>query len=378
MQKRLLFFTSLFFLLAAFPALGIGLSPATINIPYAPGAAEEFSFFVLNTRGDEIQANIYASGEYASFITFFEMIVRIEGGQMREIFATARFPDTPLTPGPQHVKIGVIEESLDTSQVQGVIPKVGVETKVKFDVPYPGKYIQFRLEVSPVNTGERLPVALFIKSYGREVIEHLRGTITLGTQERAYETIPVSLASILPHEERTFSTSVATDIFPPGDYFASGTFTYDGLQGFAETDFRIGTLYVNLTNYTRIFERGTVAPLDLHIASRWNKNIDDVYATIDIMQDGRGVAQLRTPSVSLGLWETAMLKTYWDTGGRSKGDYQARITLNYAQTSSTFDGTFIVYEKIKIDTTYILIGIIAFIVIVDALWFLRKRKSRSS
>ncbi len=374
MQKRLVFFCSLFFLVAIPAVFAIGLSPSPIHIEYQPGKEEEFTFSIMNNQGNEVYAHLYASGEYASLLTFKETIIKIPAYQAYEVKAKIRFPEAILTPGPQHIKIGVIEEPADNIQAQGVIPKAGVETKLKFAVPYPGKYLQLRLEVPSVNAGERLPVQLFIKSYGKETVERLSGSIALEAAQQVLKTIPVSLHEILPDEERSFQDFVKTEDMPAGDYMATGIFAYDRFQGFASTDFRIGTLYVNLTNFTKTFERDTVAQLDLHIASRWNENIDDVYATIEIMQDGRGVASMQTPGVSLNPWQTAILRTYWDTNGIAQGNYQARITLHYAQTSSVFDGDLVVYAKIKVNTTYILIGIIAFIILVDVIWLLRKKK----
>lgn len=375
MQKRLFFFLSLLFVLFAYPVISIGLSPATTHVAYVPGSSETFSFYILNTRGEDIDAHLYATGEYASLITFPEKVVTIPKDQTREVQATITFPESILTPGPQHIKIGVIENPIEERATQGVVPKVGVEMKVKFDIPYPGKYLQFRLEVPLINTGEKLPVYLHLKSFGKEVVEHMTGTITLSTTEKDYYALPVSLEKIQPEEERLINNLLPTNDFPPGDYQATGTFTYDGLAGFAETDFRIGSLFVNLTNMTLTFERGTIAPVELHIASRWNKNIDDVYATIDISQNNKLVTSLKTPSISLSPWETSILRAYWDTHERERGNYDTTITLHYTGTTTTFQKTFTVYETLKISTTPILIGIIIFIILVDLLWLLRKKKS---
>jgi len=321
-----------------------------------------------------MDASLYTDGEYATFITFKEPVVRVAPWQNKEVAASITFPSTLLEPGPHHVKIGAVENPANRV-TQGIAPRVGIEMKIKFDIPYPGKYARFQLDIPYINTGEKLPVTLTTKSLGKETINTIQGTITISNDEKIQSILPVTINSVQSEEEKSYHQVLTTENLLPGDYHAQASLTYDGIYGEANTDFRIGSRYVNVTNYTKTFEQGKIGEMIIAIAGRWNGNIDDVYATIDVAQEGRGITTLKTPSISLGPWESSILRTYIETATLTPGYYDIVITLHYLGGSTVEKGQILIYKKIHINTTYILIVAIALIVIIDILWLLRKRKS---
>ncbi|MDO8556681.1 MAG: hypothetical protein Q7R96_05935 [Nanoarchaeota archaeon] len=373
MKKRAVIFILL--ALALLPTVqAIGLSPSTLTLLYQPGTQQPFTFYAMNNIGAPINAHFYIEGVYKQYITLKEEVVAIEPGQMREIQGMITFPEKPLEPGQQHIKIGVIEEPLNKGEVQGVIAKAGVEMRVRFDVPYPGKYTTLRLEIPPINAGEKLPITVYLKNLGKETINELTGTIHLETEGNIIKTLPFSYTNFLTGTEKTYSTTQPTNDFKPGDYQATVLIDYDGTKALATTDFKLGTLFVNLTNYTRIHQQGSISPITLDIQSRWNKNIDDIYAIISITDQGRELAHLQTPSISLIPWDQGVIRAYWDVTNTPPGDYTGIITLHYAGTQHDYPALFTVYKKLTIPTNYLLIGIIALIILIDILWLLFRKK----
>ncbi len=371
MKKRYLL---LVLLLLNLPStIAVGLSPVSVNVDYEIGTTKEFTFYLLNNLGVDIDANFYTDGQYTDFITFKEPIVRVPPSQTKEVHATITFPQKPLPPGQHHIKIGVIENPINRA-TQGITPRVGVEMKIKFDIPYPGKYLSLNLEIPNINTGEKLPINLYTKSLGKQTIDYVTGTITLTSGTTTIKELPITLHTINPEEEKTYSITLPPESLPPGDYQAAASIIYDTTYGEASTNFRIGSLYINITNYTQKFQQGKIEEMAITIASRWNKNIDDVYATIDINKEGRTVLSLKTPSISLRPWEESILRAYLDTTSLATGTYDTTITLHYLTSTTIQQTQILIYKEIHINTNYLLIGIILLILLIDILWLIKRKK----
>ena len=257
----------------------IGLSPTSIFINYEPGVTKTFNFFIVNNLGVDMDASLYTDGEYATFITFKEPVVRVAPWQNKEVAASITFPSTLLEPGPHHVKIGAVENPANRV-TQGIAPRVGIEMKIKFDIPYPGKYARFQLDIPYINTGEKLPVTLTTKSLGKETINTIQGTITISNDEKIQSILPVIINSVQSEEEKSYHQVLTTENLLPGDYHAQASLTYDGIYGEANTDFRIGSRYVNVTNYTKTFEQGKIGEMIIAIAGKLNNNINYIFSTI--------------------------------------------------------------------------------------------------
>ncbi|MEK6904235.1 MAG: hypothetical protein AABW87_01440 [Nanoarchaeota archaeon] len=376
MKKGCVLWFFVFVLLLAPSVSSIGLSPSKMFVEYSQSREEIFSIYVMNNGDTAIDAHLYADGRYEDLIELPFEIIRLGIGEVREMKIKISFYKGVIEPGEQHVKIGVIAEpvGLGVSQT-GIVPKTAVEMKVKFDVPYPGKYASLLLAIPDINAGEDLPVSLKLRNLGKETISNVKGEIFLEEDENLAGKIEFGMRNILPKTDAEYGTVVNTTGFKPGNYKGIAIVDYDSLKAASEVDFRIGSLFVNLTNHSKYFEKDSITPFDLHIQNRWNGKIDNVNADIIISREGNQVVSMKTPSINLNPWEASILRTYWDTHGLEKGEYDALVKINHLGSSSDYNLKVYIYEKIKIDITYILIGIIILIILVDILWLWRRRKS---
>ena len=376
MKKGCVLWFFVFVLLLAPSVSSIGLSPSKMFVEYSQSREEIFSVYVMNNGDTAIDAHLYADGRYEDLIELPFEIIRLGIGEVREVKIKISFYKEVIEPGEQHVKIGVIAEPIGLGVSQtGIVPKTAVEMKVKFDVPYPGKYVSLLLAIPDINAGEDLPVSLKLRNLGKETINNVKGEIFLEEDENLAGKIEFGMRNILPKTDAEYGTVVNTTGFKPGNYKGIAIVDYDGLKAASEVDFRIGSLFVNLTNHSKYFEKDSITPFDLHIQNRWNGKIDNVNADIIISREGNQVVSMKTPSINLNPWEASILRTYWDTHGLEKGEYDALVKINHLGSSSDYSLKVYIYEKIKIDITYILIGIIILIILVDILWLWRRRKS---
>jgi len=354
----------------------IGLSPSSLFVDYIPGGENRFSVYIVNNIGEDINARIYTVGNYKDLVEVSTNLMVIKAGEMGELKATLRFPlSAQIEPGEQHVRIGVIEDPILAGTARtGVVAKVGVEMKVRFIVPFPGKYAKLTMEVSDINLDEELPVKLKLRNLGRETINFVDGQVELSEDGKIVKNVKFDMNNILSKQNGERELSINTTGFRPGNYQAIGIADYDGIKATAETIFRIGSLFINLTNYSKSFEKDKVVPFDLHIQNRWNDMINDVHAEITITKEGQQVASLKTPSISLNPWEHSILRTFWDTNNIERGEYDAFISIKHLDSSSDSNVKIHVYEKIKIELTYILIGVIILIILVDIIWLVSRKK----
>lgn len=378
MKKGCLLLTIIAFIFAVQNVLAIGLSPNVVNVDYSPGERKEFSIYIINNYGGDIDAHLYKDGIYKDLIELPKEVIRIKGGDVHEIKIKVRFPDEGIEPGDQHATIGVIEELVDMKNkaVSGVIAKAGVEVKVKFRVSFPGKYARIVLQVPNVNVGDKLPVGLKLENLGSETINHAFGSVELLQDGKAAENIEFKLSNILPGRDSEYKTRVGTVFFKPGDYKAKAVVFYDSIKAEAETDFRIGRLYINLTNYSRDFQKGKVSPFDIHIENLWNNNIDDVYADIIISDEWGQVQYLKTPVISTKSWEKSILRTYWDTTYVERGEYNADVSIKYMNQSTDRNVKIYVYDRLTLNLTNILIVLIILIIIIDIIWIARRKRGK--
>ena len=177
----------------------------------------------------------------------------------------------------------------------------------------------------------------------------------------------------------TLIVKLDTNDIPSGDYQAIVIVDYDGFKATEQENFRLGDLYVNLTNYTKEFEFNKINRWDIFIESRWNKQITNLYAEVKILQNGQEIdISTKTPTISLEPWETTRLNAFWDTTGFAPGEYGAKLILHYNDKvqenpiniqvvkSGAFIQLPLFVDKIGLKT--LLLAIIVIILILDVVW----------
>jgi len=129
--------------------------------------------------------------------------------------------------------------------------------------------------------------------------------------------------------EKEFRKTIDKNNFKPGTYNATVTLTYDVGIISVEKEFRIGTSFFDIINWTSEFKPGKINNFDIEIESFWNSMVDYIYAEVNVSKNEGQIDFFKTPSVSLEPWKRTILKGFFNAEGVSSGNYRANITLFY-------------------------------------------------
>ena len=137
--------------------------------------------------------------------------------------------------------------------------------------------------------------------------------------------------------------------------------------------FNVGDVLIEIINLeTNKFSPGEIAKFTLEVESKWNKQIDDVYAVIEVFDlDGNSMGSAESKKISVSEWGKEKIDIFWDSTGITPGMYEVKAILYYADKTS--EKTFDIEVKKK---GYVKIIVVVGAVILLIMYLIRARHSR--
>ena len=349
----------------------IRISPDSVRVEFEPNREQSFLFRV----GGAQKIELYKKGDLADYVSFNQTI--LEDGNY--FIVTVKLPSHIDTPGDNLVFIGAREFTETGGTVGGV---AAIQTPVVIRVPYPGVYPSMDLSVPDASIDETIAITIRINNLGTDDIKKAKAYIDIFdsdnilTKELNTDEQPVKSKS-----DTTLTALLNTSGMKASTYRAVANVTYDVNYSILEKNFKVGVLSLSILNYTKEFLKDKIGKFEIEIQSKWNIKIDGVYAEINIFNNTRTIDILKTPTASIEPWQKSKLSTFWDTTELAEGNYNVKITVYYAGTSSTLDSEIIILKPKEsfiskyVNTTTILIALVMLLIIFNIiiLWK-RKRK----
>ncbi len=362
MRKEVVLVITVFMLIYALHSVraALSVSPAVFEINYEPGYE---GFFRLYAEDDdpEKKLEIYAIEDFAEYVTF-DKTEMTGGGGFR---AYLSLPAETELKGKRRLLIGVREKP-DDKTTSMVSTLVAIQIPIYVNVPYPGKYAKAGVSVPDVNEKEPIILHASIENLGNEEIDVNMNVETFSGSNNV-EKLFLGEKHLEVHEVYTFEKRLDNKIYVPGFYKAVASADYGGEDvATAETEFRVGRLFVNLTNYTKRFLVNKVNRFNIEATSLWNNNIDAIYGSIEIYdKKGNLKDTLKTPMGEVGPWRETNLVAFFDTTDYELGFYDAEITLHYYNATTVKSVEIEVYkEQNKALMFIVLVAVISFAVIL--------------
>jgi len=298
----------------------VGVSPGIYEVNFEPGLKESYVFSYKFDEG--VNAEVYAEGDLAEYVTLSTDSL-VGGGA---VIATVELPGYIEEPGDHKIFIGAMQKA-DT--LGGSIGMVGnVRGVILVKVPYPGKYALIsEFYATNANQGEPVNFTLHVNSLGQEGITVTALVEIFDESNSSLEIVNLGSSYLEPKENKIFFKQFQTTNSKAGDYRARAIVKYDAGEITKERMFRLGTLYVGISNYTREFTKEKINKFEVEIESFWNNQLNDVYADVNII--GYDIEFL-TPSLDLTPWQKTRLSGFFDTSGIKEDNFQANITVHYA------------------------------------------------
>jgi len=326
-KKRFVLFLITFFVACMFNCFNVsavGLGPAVTRVNFQPNLEFSVDYMVIDVPSDQ-KLEVYAEGDLAEYVLFDKTNLTGE----ENFKATIKLPPHIEKPGPNVLHIGLIEAVEKGGTVGG---RVGVVVVIVIRVPYPGKYAEVSVSVDNVNMGEELNFRVNVNNLGLENI-NARTDVEVYSGEEKIETLELGEKYIATQTAEEFAKKHNTTDYKPGPYKAIAVVNYGKITK-AETEFKIGSLFVNVTNWTTEIIEGKINPFDIEIESLWNTKIENIYAEVNVTGNGESVDFFKTPSESLNSWTKKVIEGYLNAEKMKTGVYEANITLFYEDAST--------------------------------------------
>lgn len=352
-MKRLIYIILLIVIIAPLISAGsIGITPTKFKYFFEPGLEKEITFRIIS--GEENQSiTSYVKGDLAEYVTLSETSF-IGSGYFT---AKIKLPEKIEKPGSHFIYIGAIEDvnKEGDSAVAGV---AAIQSLIEIVVPYPGKYIEAKFEVSDINEGENPEFFLEINNLGSENIDVRQKINIYGENNSLILTREIPVQHIISKDSLEIIETIDGS-FKAGSYDAILEINYGGNELMELNDtFRVGHFSVDILDYSHIFEVGKINPFHISVGNVWNKKMENVYAEVSITDQGSVIDKFKTPSINMEPWEVTNLTGFFDATNVSIGKYTANIKVFFEYESNHKLVAIYVVEGEK-DNIWLIAGAIA-------------------
>ncbi len=321
-KKLYLILLFLFILMPNIHAIGVG--SFTKNIGFYPNLNENYEAFVVNNVGLDIKVKLDAYGDLAEYVTFPEEYLDIPAGGKKFFTFNLKLPET-IRPGTNRLMIGATDVTPPPPGSGGIRAVTAAYKAFVITSPYPGKYLDIGFSASDAAETKPVTFSINLLSRGTEAISRIYGTIEVFNEQGSIGAVEIEeINDIGPGESRTIYSTWDSKGYKSGDYMAKATINYDNNQSILEAQFKIGTLFLEITNYTKEAYQGEINKIGIEIKSLWNTEIKDVYGEMEIASQ-----TINTMKTDLSPWGKTTLIAYWDASDVAVGDYIAQIRIYY-------------------------------------------------
>ena len=357
-----------FFIVSFSSVYSLGISPAIKQIDFVPNQEVKINFFVLDAVESSDYDIVIGGGTLKDYSSIDKEVVRGNG----MFVLTIKFPEKMDKPGQHTVSVSVKERPSEESFISTLIE---VGSSVKTFVPYPGIYGDLNLNIPDANVGDKVPVELHVINRGDNPLDITEVYVDfISNNGEIAKKIDFSPVVVEVNGDRYFRKYLdSSDIFP-GDYIGSAKLTYSGFKNEINKSFRVGSLFVNITNYTDYIMGNGIQKFYVTLENKWNSPISGVYVDINLSNSLSSLS-FRTPSSDLNPWEKKIIESYFEADGL-EGSYNLILNASYHGKSTLVHGSLLIGKDYSLIVYSIsaLVAIVFFLVLYLLLkYFLKKR-----
>lgn len=381
--------------------LAIGIAPGTKTIHFEPELEQDIGFSIINNEHKHLKVILFVRGELNQSVILPKSIVELSPEQESvRLGYKVKLPKKIKEPG-THIAEIVAMEIPGQEQGQTVVgASAAVISKLKVEVPVPGKYAEAKVDISEGSFDKPTMFVVKLFNKGKQDIVRAKSTVEVfGPTNEKLATLETQERSAKSGQRTELVTSWLDENINPGPYFATITVFYDGKTIKLQQNFEIGSLLMDIEKIeVKNFRLGGVAKFDITVENKWNKLIEDVFVQMQINDEqGDFITESKSSSENIEALSKTVLNTFWDTEGVKEGTYDTKVILHYQdkQTERQYK-SFVSLEKIRVvpigitgeavleggvGRSSILVILIVLLIIINIGWliyFKKRGKSKSS
>jgi len=373
--------------------LALGVTPGKKIFDYEIGGKKSGEFSVINSEGKDVKLIVVVEGELSDYVSVSEdEFMMSESEKSKNLFYTLEIP-AGLSPGNHRTDIKVLQLPAEQGEEEVFIGAiVGVVTQVNLFVPYPGKFVEAKLNV--LDGEKEINFVIPVLSRGELDLENVKATIDVyGPLNEKIASLKTNEVEIKSGKKEDISAEWDVNEVQPGPYTAIAQIDYDGNQLVVEREFIVGKKVLNLVGIgVENFVLGEIAKLDMIVESGWKETLPDVYAQMIVYDDfGEEMADIKSASYDVSPQKNTLIEAFWDTESVVEGIYDVSLSFFYEGKVDQYDlGVDVGQYDIKfIGVGYvisegkgrssgslvtILVVVIIILVLMNLSWFLYFRK----
>lgn len=362
-EAIIIFFAFFLVIMSSLASASLGISPAKREIAFTPGEVIELGYKVYSDNPEEI-IDLFLGGDLEQYARLDKDT--LTGTGSFKVFIT--LPDNLDSPGMHTISVGAKQRPRE-DQFIGTV--VDIRSTIYVFAPYPGRYAEIELFVPDGNIDEQIPIEVKVINRGKEDLNVAVNVDFFNEKGEILFSMPFTPVLMGQSDEKYFRKFLDTSGYLPGNYLADAEAVYGTSEdkSSANRSFRIGSLFVNITNFTESLPRKGIQKFIINIENKWNGEIREVYADVNLTNGVENIT-FRTPSTDLSPWNNGALTGFLDTD-ELEGEYTTYIVLSYAGQQTIASGKLVIEEFNLI--MLVIIGIIALAIIAYLAYRLRKK-----
>jgi len=373
------------FVLLLFSAnsMAIGISPAIVNVEYAPGFEATIPYTVRSNSNSDIIAQFTVGGELSKYVTLSKTEASLKPGESTSFELTLSFPAEELDyAGPQRINV-VAEEGIPEGS--GVGSRTVVVADIAINFPYPGKYLEiYRYSVQNINAGENSTASWEVISKGEELVSFDAVLEIFDNDNNSVLKKDYERTTIAPGDIYKKDDVLTTDKLLSDKYVATLKVSYENLVRESNVNFYVGKEDVSLLEYKpKEFKFNEINKFTVVFENLWNGEFKNVNALIEL-----GNVKSQTPSGTLTPFGTLGLEQFLDTTEMQPGTYEGNVTVFFGGNQKKFPITVRVMteEESKgevesegggLSLVALVIILLVLLVIINVFFILRHRKKEN-
>ncbi|MBW2980303.1 DUF3324 domain-containing protein [Candidatus Woesearchaeota archaeon] len=269
----------------------------------------------------------------------------------------------PFGPGEHQAKIVVYEEPAGSGTVT---TKPSVHHTVNLFVPYPEEYLKTELLViddsqylmkfttvmenkgaitiggieNDLNIYENKEkvASLYKAALVNGFHDVVLGYKILGNTEKKILSLPKATFTIEPGKSHENQLTIKKFLFKPGEYDAESIIKFSGKAVEETGSFRIGEEGVLIFLGTRTAVVDKINRINMFLGSNWNKELEDVNLTADIIRNGTVIAAMEANRIDIEPNRNSSVRLHWEAHELELGSYELKAKAYYKD--KTFEREF--------------------------------------
>jgi hypothetical protein len=243
----------------------------------------------------------------------------------------------------QEVRVGARETENLGGGAFGV--RTAAEVRYFVIVLDDGPFASFKFSSADTNVNGKARMIFTVQNWGKTDITVQGKADVYDARDNFIGSVTTETVTLASTKSAELTALFDTTGLQPASYKVKAEISYNGKKAHKENTFRIGSLSVDILDFTKSFKKDAINKFKLKVKSGWNDEIKSIKGAVTVNKDGVPMKAFETLTSNLLPWEVKELEGYFDTEGLDYGTYDAIITVIYDNERTTTTSSILIEEE---------------------------------